>query len=108
MSHRECKVVGDVGIDDSYQRIYFYYQVNRGKNLVLGADTPSAAPTTAGTATPGPGEDEGGQEDEEDEHDARGVRVRHQRSWEAQQEKLVEEGKRPPIDRSYVNFSHPT
>jgi general transcription factor 3C polypeptide 5 (transcription factor C subunit 1) len=64
--------------DDRYQRTYFYIQVARNKAPVF--------------ATPEPGEEEDEPVIDKTSHEA----------WGAEQRKLIEEGKRPEFDHSYV------
>jgi hypothetical protein len=64
--------------DDRYQRTYFYIQVARNKAPVF--------------ATPEPGEEEDEPVIDKTSHEA----------WGAEQRKLIQEGKRPEFDHSYV------
>jgi general transcription factor 3C polypeptide 5 (transcription factor C subunit 1) len=64
--------------DIRYQRTYFYIQVARNKAPVF--------------ATPEPGEEEDEPVIDKTSHEA----------WGAEQRKLIEEGKRPEFDHSYV------
>ena len=67
--------------DGRYQRTYFYIQVARNKAPVF--------------ATPEPGEEEDEPVIDKTSHEA----------WGAEQRKLIEEGKRPEFDHSYVSSS---
>ena len=67
--------------DSRYQRTYFYIQVARNKAPVF--------------ATPEPGEEEDEPVIDKSSHEA----------WGAEQRKLIEEGKRPEFDHSYVSSS---
>ena len=64
--------------DSSFQRTYFYIQVARNKAPVF--------------TTPEPGEEEDEPVIDKTSHEA----------WGAEQRKLIEEGKRPDFDHSYV------